>query len=160
MQYNGIGIESPKVNLQWLPGFVQIDAFEQYEYQVEVEKPIVEKQHRHIRNDNVRSLRVRSRNKPEKHDNKHPINPHQKQTASKIGRMSVFKHRIGVSLVAKSVHQKTDKLIPPKEVDEVWNSKQKVDKKIKSFKLRFLNSYLINFDILKWLNYSIVYAFF
>ena len=44
--------------------------------------------------------------------------------------------------------------------DPEWNSKQKVDKKIKSFKLRFLNSYLINFDILKWLNYSIVYAFF
>src|SRR5690606_22387629 len=92
-----------------------------YEYQVKVEKPIVEKQHGHIRNDNVRSLCIRSRNKPEKHHNKHPINAHQKQTTPKIGSVSVFIHRIGVSLVAQPVHHQTDKLIPPKEVDEVKN---------------------------------------
>ncbi len=120
MKYDGIGIKGPKIDLNGLPGMVQINSFQQNIKQIDIEEPVMKNQYRHISGNHFNMSC--GHDKTKEHHNKNPVNAHQKQTSQKIRGLFIFTDSIPVSFVSNPINYGADQFIPPKEIDQVKNS--------------------------------------
>jgi len=96
---------------------VKINAFCNDKKQIDIEEPIIKKQHLHIDHHNVSIVPIG--HKPKEHHNKHKIHTHLHHRAKERRTSVARQHGIWISLIHKCIYDDANEFIPPKEVYNV-----------------------------------------
>lgn len=120
MQNYHISCKAPEVDLHRLICGVKKNSFYQNQHQIDIKKPVFQKEHVQIRKYNFCVIEIR--NKPEKNDNKNQVDTHHEKCSKGKTIFITCIYCIWIFFIENPIDYEMNKLIAPKEINDIKRS--------------------------------------